>query len=226
MSDYVEVVIIVEGPTEQKFVKGLLAPYMFERGVFLTAIILDKPGEKGGDVKFARAQNDIEKHLKQRSDTFLSLMVDFYGIRGDWPGYHESRKQTCHHQKAKIMNEATAAAVMKLFPEQRPEKRFIPYVSMHEIEALYFSDPTALATKLGIRQKLIDAILTDCGEPEKINNDSETAPSKRLEKLSDTFKKTATGIAIAEEIGIAKMRPACPLFDAWLTTLENLKTKS
>jgi hypothetical protein len=44
MSDYVEVVIIVEGPTEQNFVKDLLAPYMFERGVIFTAIILDKPG--------------------------------------------------------------------------------------------------------------------------------------------------------------------------------------
>lgn len=225
MSDYVEVVLIVEGPTEQRFVKDLLAPYMLERRVFLTAIILDKPGEKGGDVKFARAQNDIEKHLKQRSDTFLSLMIDFYGIKGDWPGYLESRKQTCHLQKAKIMNEATAAAVLTLFPEQRPERRFIPYVSMHEIEALYFSDPTALATELGVRQKLIDAILIECGEPEKINNDSETAPSKRLEKLSDAFKKTATGIAIAKEIGIAKMRPACPLFDSWLTTLENLKAR-
>ena len=110
LSEYVEVVLVVEGPTEQKFVKELLAPYMLDRGLILTAIILDKPGQKGGDVKFARSRNDIEKHLKQRSDTFLSLMVDFYGIRGDWPGYTESRKQTCHIQKAKIMNEATAAA--------------------------------------------------------------------------------------------------------------------
>ncbi len=225
MSDYVQVVIIVEGPTEQNFVKDLLAPYMFERGVFLTAIILDKPGEKGGDVKFARAQNDIEKHLKQRSDIFVSLMVDFYGIGADWPGYHESKKQPCHRQKAKMMNEATAAAVMKLFAKLRPEKRFIPYVSMHEIEAIYFSDPSALANGLAINQKWIDDILTECDEPEKINNDRETAPSKRLGELSNKFKKTATGIAIAKEIGIPKMRAACPLFDTWLTKLENLKTK-
>jgi hypothetical protein len=96
---------------------------------------------------------------------------------------------------------------------------------MYEIEALYFSDPAVLANKLGVRQKLIDAILHECGEPEAINNSNQTAPSKRLEKLSNKFKKTATGIAIAKEIGISKMRVACPLFDAWLTTLENLKTK-
>ena len=124
------------------------------------------------------------------------------------------------------MNEATAAAVLKLFPAQRPETRFIPYVSMHEIEALYFSDPVALAGKLGVRLKTIEAILHECGEPEKINHSNHTAPSKRLEEISDKFKKTATGIAIAKDIGIAKMRESCPLFDAWLTTLDNLKTQS
>lgn len=225
MSNYAEVVIIVEGPTEQKFVNEILYPYMFERGVFVYPIILDKPGEKGGDVKFARAKNDIEKHLKQRADTFLTLMVDFYGIKSDWPGYQESRAQICQLKKAKIMNDATAAAVSQLFPEQRPEKRFIPYVSMHEIEALYFSDPAALAEGLGVNSNLIESILVECEEPEKINNNSETAPSKRLEKIASTFKKTATGIAIAKSIGIVKMRNSCPLFNEWLTKLETLTTK-
>ena len=40
----------------------------------------------------------------------------------------------------------------------------------------------------------------------KINDNSTTAPSKRLEGLSDRFKKTSTGIAIAKGIGIPKMR--------------------
>lgn len=223
MSNYVEVIVIVEGPTEQKFVNELLAPYMLERGVYLTPIILDKPGEKGGDVKFARAKNDIERHLKQRRDTFVTLMVDYYGIKGDWPGYQESKQQNTHTRKAEVMNSATAAEVAKLVHEDlRPNKRFIPYVSMHETETLYFSDPGILAVKLGVSQTKVDAILAECGEPEKINDNSNTAPSKRLEKLSDQFKKTATGIAIAQEIGIPKMRAACPIFNGWLTQIEQL----
>jgi hypothetical protein len=39
MINYAEVVVLVEGPTEQRFVKQLLAPYMAERGVYLTPII-------------------------------------------------------------------------------------------------------------------------------------------------------------------------------------------
>ena len=64
MNNYAEVVVLVEGPTEQQFVKQLLAPYLAQRGVFLTPIILDKPGEKGGDMKFARAKNDFDKIKK------------------------------------------------------------------------------------------------------------------------------------------------------------------
>ena len=73
MNSCVEVVVLVEGPTEQRFVKDLLVPFLANKSVFLTPIIIDKPGEKGGDVKFARAKNDIEKHLKQRHDTWITL---------------------------------------------------------------------------------------------------------------------------------------------------------
>lgn len=222
MSSVVEVVVLVEGPTEQRFIKQLLAPYLAEGDVYLTPIVLSKPGEKGGDVKFARARNDIELHLKQRQDTWLTLMVDYYGIRADWPGYAASKRKTSHTDKAETMNRATAQTVRELFPKQRPDSRFIPYVSMHEFEALYFSDATRLADKIGVKKKEIDAILKACQEPENINDSSTTAPSKRLMKLSKGFKKTSTGISIAEDIGIDTMRNACPLFGGWLTRLESL----
>lgn len=223
MSSYAEVVVIVEGPTEQRFVKELIAPGLAEQNVFITPIILDKPGEKGGDVKFARARKDIEKHLKQRRDTWVTLMVDYYGIKSDWPGYAESKQETLHTRKAEVMNAATAAEVEKLFPDHDPVRRFIPYVSMHEIEALYFSVPKVVAEKLGVKPKQIEAIVRECGEPEKINDNSQTAPSKRLEHLSDSFKKTSTGLAIARAVGVARMRDKCPIFDAWLSQLETLK---
>ena len=64
MADYAELVMLVEGPTEQIFVKQLLEPYLAAKRVYTTPIILSKPGQKGGDVKFSRARNDIERHLK------------------------------------------------------------------------------------------------------------------------------------------------------------------
>lgn len=220
MSNYADVVVLVEGPTEQLFVEKLLVPYLAERMVLLIPVILSKPGEKGGDVKFARAKNDIGTHLKQRNDAYVTLMVDYYGIKKDWPGYAESKQQTEHTRKAAVMNAATAEEVKRLFPEQG--RRFIPYVSMYEIEALYFSDPASLAAKLRVDRQDIEAILDECGEPEKINDNIATIPSRRLAKLSKRFKKTSTGIAIARAVGIDKMREQCPLFDSWLKQMESL----
>lgn len=136
MSSFAEVVVLVEGPTEQRFVKHVLGPNMANRGVYLTPIILDKPGEKGGDVKFVRAKKDIGRHLKQRGNTWVTLLVDYYGIKPDWPGYGDSKQQTDHTKKAAIMNQATAEQVQGLFPGQNQGSRFIPYVSMYETEAL------------------------------------------------------------------------------------------
>jgi hypothetical protein len=222
MNECANVIVLSEGPTEQLFVKQLLAPYLAQKGVFLQAVVLHKPGQKGGDVKFARARNDIGKHLKQRKNTWITLFVDYYGIDSDWPGYAESRQQTEHARKAQIMNQATAEEIDTLFADLDSTRRFIPYVSMHEIEALYFSDPPCLAEKSGAPLKSVEQILAECGEPENINDHPTTAPSKRLEYLSNRFKKTTTGIAIATAIGIPKMRQSCPLFNRWITTLEQL----
>lgn len=223
MSKPVEVIILVEGPTEKNFVVQVLGKYLAMKDVYATPIVLSKPGQKGGDVRFARAIKDIGLHLKQRRDTWLTLLVDYYGIRSDWPGYHESKQEHRHTLKAQIMNRATADAVNTLFSGQDAARRFIPYVSMFEFEALLFSDPKILSEKIGASQKDIDMILSRCGEPEKINDDPKTAPSTRLESLSDKkFKKTVSGIDIAKAIGIPKMRKACPLFDAWLERIETL----
>jgi hypothetical protein len=215
-----EIYAIVEGPTEQNFIEKVLAPYLGERNVALYAAILRKPGKSGGDVKFSRAQNDIGKFLKQRAGTQVTLMLDYYGIRNDWPGHDESKRQPTHAQKHAVLMKATEDKVHRIFLEQNPQSRFIPYFSMHEMEALYFCNPAELAQKLGVAQTEIDAILRECGEPENINDKRDTAPSKRLEALSPRFRKTSTGLILAKSIGIPAMRAACPLFDQWVARLE------
>jgi len=222
VNNIVEVVILVEGQTEKIFVKELLGPYLADRNIFLYPTIFNKPGEKGGDVRFSRAQRDIGGHLKSRQDTYVTIMMDYYGTK-EWPGLDVSKEQRTHSGKAKVINEETAKAVQGLFSEQNRGYRFIPYVSMYETEALYFCAPAAIAEVLGANSAEIESIVHNCGEPEAINDSPETAPSKRLIKLSnDTFKKTTTGIAIAKTIGIQRMREHCPLFNDWICKIEAL----
>ena len=226
MSSYAEVIIVVEGQTEQTFVREVLAPEMGYKGIYLHPMLIGIPGHKGGDIRFARVKRDIELHLKQRHDTFVTLFVDYYGIRNDWPGIEAARLLKVPAQIAEVVNKATMEAVQSLFMETNPVRRFIPFIAVHEFETLLFSDAGILAAELGVKRAKVDAILKECGEPEKINNSNETAPSKRLEDLNDRFKKTSTGIAIARAVGLSKMRAACPLFDAWMTTLESLRGNS
>lgn len=216
------VIVLVEGKTEQIFIQNVLQPYLAQKNIFIKPIIISKKGQKGGDVKFARVKDDIGTHLKQQSHTFLSLFIDYYGLKNDWPGLAESKQQITQRDKAKKINEHTKSEVQKLFGDRRPDKRFILYIAMHEFEALLFADPQILSKHLNVAPIIIQQILDECGEPENINEFSQTAPSKRLEKLSSRFKKTTTGTAIAEAIGISKIRQTCPIFNSWLTTIEQL----
>jgi len=223
MSDYAEIVVLVEGKTDQIFIQNIVSPYLAGKGVYITPIIISKPGQKGGDVKFVRAKNDIELHLKQRPDTYLTIFVDYYGLKNDWPGIEEAKHQTMPSAKAGAINSATQNKVNELYGNNDADRRFIPYVAMHEFEALLFSDPEKLAVQLGVSQSRIDKILEDCGEPEQIDDSPHTAPSKRLEALYSRYRKTSTGIAIAEAIGLEKIRNECPLFNKWLTDIERLE---
>ena len=82
----VDIYIVVEGPTEQTFVRDVLAPYMAQKRIYLYPVLIGKPGHRGGDVRFVRAKNDIGIFLKQRNDTYISTMFDFFRIDSNWPG--------------------------------------------------------------------------------------------------------------------------------------------
>jgi len=218
----VEVMAIVEGKTEQIFVEQILQTYLADKQIYINATQVSKPGQKGGDVHFDKVKRDLGNHLKQRTDTYITTIIDYYGIKA-WPGLDHIPPQATPEQIAQTINAATKKEVEKLFSAQQADKRFIPYISVHEFEALLFSDSNILATELGINQADIDAVITKYGEPEAINNNPQTAPSKRLDHWSNgKFLKTVTGITIAQKITIPQIREKCRLFDAWLRAFEEL----
>lgn len=223
MSKYAEVMIIVEGKTEEIFVNTLLKPYLAPKNVFLYATQVTKPGQKGGDVRFDRVKKDLELHLKQRPDTYVTTFVDYYGVK-DWPGLDLVPRQAPPQKIAEILADETQEEVSRFFAELRVDRRFIPYMAIHEFEALLFSDSAVLAAELGIAKQEVDDVLKECGEPEAINNSPENAPSKRLDNWSDRedFPKTTAGISIAKKIGVDAMRSKCPLFSNWISCLESL----
>lgn len=215
--------VIAEGPTEQKFVENVLAPYLAMKGVYMTATVMSKPGVNGGDVRFSRACKQIANFLKQRSDTIVATFVDYYGVK-EWPGLAElgALHKPTPKQISDIMNNASIEALRKdkSLASINVVSRYIPFLAVHEFEALLFSDPAKLAQGIGIEEATVVQAINDCGgSPELVNNCPETAPSKRIISWAKRYKKTIQGVDIAGKIGIDKIRSQCPLFDQWLNKL-------
>jgi len=107
-------------------------------------------------------------------------------------------------------------------------RRFIPFVAMHEYEALLFSDCDMLASSLGDPSLAapLSEILAAFATPEEINDSPQTAPSKRIELLVERYEKPFHGVMAFLEIGLPKVRSQCPHFDAWVRQLEMQATAS
>lgn len=225
----VEIYIVVEGQTEQTFVRDVLAPQMAHKGIYLHSALIGKPGHKGGDIHFDRAKNDIGNFLKQRNETYISTMFDYFRIDSKWPGRAEVRRQIQNGslltviQKAEILEAATSDEIEKVFACYNAESRFIPYIEMHEFEALLFIDANILAEKTEIDVSQILEILEGYTNPEEINDDPAKTPAKQLESLKDGYRKVANGKTISEAIGIQTIRRQCAHFNNWLTKLEHLQ---
>lgn len=222
MNNPINISVICEGKTEQIFVGKIIAPYLSSRNVFITAFQITKPGQKGGDVKFNRLRNELKNTLYQPHWNLITTFFDFYGLKGEWPEYSNALDQQTPKAKSTTLVTGVQDEIDALFPELNTRKRFLPYFAMHETEALYFSCPQTMADQLEVCQTEIESILTDCSEPEAINHERETSPSHRIGTLMGKkfTKKTTTGIAIAEAIGLPKMREHCPIFNDWITQME------
>lgn len=155
MSDAVEVIAIVEGKTEQDFIRKLVAPYLLGRSIYITPIQVTKPGSKGGDVKFSRVKNDIHNHLTQRKDTVITTFLDLYGLK-EWPCLVEIIHESNYENMIKRLYASTDNALKEVFNPYDVERRIIPFFTVYEFEALLFSEPETLADKLDCHPESIE----------------------------------------------------------------------
>ena len=195
---------------------------------YICILRIGKPGHKGGDIRFDRAKNDIGIFLRQRTDTYVSTMFDYFRIDSEWPGRAKVQRQIRNGgiltavRKAEILEKETRHEIVKAFSDYNTESRFIPYIEMHEFEALLFSDVHILAEITEIDVTEFERMLEEFISPEEINDDPNNAPSKRIQALDNGYRKVAMGKTVSEAIGIQAIRRQCPLFSNWLSKLEHL----
>ena len=103
------------------------------------------------------------------------------------------------------------------------QHRFIPYLQLHEFEALLFIDLQTFYEQVpksdlvGIDE--LEETFAKYSNPEMINNSKITSPGHRLERIIKGYKKPLYGHYLAEAIGIERIRSKCPQFNNWVQIL-------
>ena len=224
----VRLYFFAEGQTEQTFADTVLKPHLADHEVYLHNPVLiahcRKKGKvhRGGGRKYLPMRNDIVRFLKQEKGerVFFTTMVDLYGLHSDFPGTNEAEK---------LRNDplARVSSLELAWSEDIGDERFIPFIQLHEFEALLFTDPSDLSlffTNAITRIARLKAIAEGFDTPELIDDGIETSPSKRIIAEFADYKgaKRIVGPQVAELIGLNALRSKCPHFDSWITKLERL----
>jgi hypothetical protein len=113
----------------------------------------------------------------------------------------------------------------KRFFEEINDYRFIPYIQVHEFEALLFAEPEKFAIAYPNRQNQIRQLIkirSQFESPEEINEGSNTAPSKRIKAILPEYEKRTAGPLIALEIGLEKLCEENHHFNQWIEKIKRL----
>jgi len=87
------VLAFVEGPTEEEFIKRIVAPVLIARDVSITATTPGRKRSQGGVRPWAGIRVELLRYLKEDTNRYVTTMFDYYGMPSDWPGRDSVRCQ-------------------------------------------------------------------------------------------------------------------------------------
>ncbi|MCP5102801.1 MAG: DUF4276 family protein [bacterium] len=216
-----KILVLVEGQTEEVFVKNVLSPYFWDRQIFcipkiaITKLVKSGPHFKGGIVSYEKVKNDIKRLLRDSSAVMVTTMIDYYGFASLVPFKNAIRGRSGFDR---------VRSLEELFRKDIDDDRFLPYLQLHEFESMVFVSPEAVVETLmkpGKKDEILK-IKRKFTSPEEINDNPSSTPSKRLYKIFPDYEKVADGPVIVEKIGLKKIREECAHFNRWVTELEKL----
>ncbi len=196
--------LVVEGQTEEAFVNQILKPHLVQCQVWPSARCITTGRKRKGGSAAIR---------------FSTMFDDLYGLPSDFPGYESARDLSDPFERVEQLQDAMR--------NDLEDGRFIPYLQLHEFEALLLADPQKFRARFsesgaGI-QKLVE-LVSSYEYPELIDDGYHTAPSRRIADLIPEYAgaKVSAGPIVAANIGLHVIRSKCRHFGKWLGTLEGL----
>jgi Domain of unknown function (DUF4276) len=221
-----KIFIVVEGETEERFLRKVLYNDFITQGIHIEAqqwLTNRKLGIGGGGNNFDLIENHLRRLMARYEhdrDVFISVMVDLYAFpkAGNTVYDAEVTMQNSGKNKALLLQNKMA--------ERMNYQNFIPYVQLHEYEALLLSKPDALLSFYTDKAAEIEGLKKEINgmQPEDINETPQGAPSKRIIKYLPRYEKqkTTAGVSTAEKIGLPFLRENCLHFNDWVKKLESI----
>lgn len=216
--------ITVEGQSERKFADDVLRPYLASFSIEVkTRVVLTnrKLGKRGGILDFEKIRGDLVRLMNEdrKPEARFTTMMDLYALPSEFPGWAEAHKKNSPLKRVAVLEES--------LQKEMGDERFLPYIQLHEFEALLYCDLTQLQQRISGTEKAIAALSKEVKnlEPEDINEGSTTAPSKRIINHVPIYErlKVRVGAPAAAAIGLPALRAKCPHFHDWVSQLEQLQ---
>lgn len=217
---------LVEGQTEERFFKDVIVPHLEKHDISAKVQTINSGTESsglqgGGWNSYAKARRDLRRWRKEDPEAWFTTMVDLYAIPEDFPRLDEARQRPDAYAQVHHLEQAWKEAFVG-----EGFERFVPYIQLHEFEALILVAPQELSGVFLEHAEGVERLTTDIAglEPELIDDKPDTAPSKRIITHVPPYRrrKAHAGPAVAAKIGLATLRDRCPHFHSWLSTLERL----
>ena len=117
-----------------------------------------------------------------------------------------------------------ASQLLGWFRSGSATRRLIPYIQLHEFEALLFADPQKLDTQFldhpSAIQQLVDTA-REFDSPELVDDGPTTSPSKRITAAIPEYgsRKASAGPIVAAKIGLPMLQSQCRHFREWIERL-------
>lgn len=208
-------VFIVEGDTEVGFVNHCIIPYLYMRGYGNSMnpqkiTTNRKLNIKGGNLGFDYLKQEITR-IASTKDVLITTMLDFFRLPTDFPNYTLDSKSVV----------GVETGIREQMEDIVSSSNFLPYIQLHEVESLMFTNMDGFRVVVDDTTQLrrLEDIVNGYPNPEDIDGGSDTAPSKRLERIFP-YQKVADGGLILETLRIDDIRAKCPHFNAWIAKLE------
>lgn len=209
------VIVICEGETEEEFCKTLLSVYLQKYCKIRIEVRL-----LGGNCNWQRIKDMAEKALKQQKNALVTTFFDYYGVKTkNFPNWIETEgiNKANVRERIEILENGMLEEI-----DSNLRYRFIPYIQLHEFEALLFNNIEVFDNNFKRsefnRANLLD-VLNEFPDPELINQKIETSPSHRLIEIIPSYNKILYGNMLVEIIGIEQIKQKNKHFNDWIEQL-------